>query len=60
MLAIVAFLTPIVAIIFFVNCVALAKKIRNGDQDTANHTGWGAIMFAFLVTMIVWSSLASH
>jgi len=53
MLEIPAFLTPIVALIFIVNCVALAKKIRNGDQDTANHTGWGAIMFAYLVTVIL-------
>jgi hypothetical protein len=29
------YLTPIVAIIFFVNCVGLAKKIAMGNQNTA-------------------------
>lgn len=58
MLAFFAYLTPIVAIIFFVNCVGLAKKIKKGDTDTANNTGWGAITFSFIVTAIVWCSLA--
>lgn len=48
MLYIFAYLTPIVAIIFFVNCVALAKKIKNGE-DTINNTGWGAVMFGFII-----------
>ncbi|MCR2803641.1 hypothetical protein [Paenibacillus soyae] len=47
------FLTPIVAIIFFVNCVGLAKKIAMGNQNTAINTGWGAIMFGFIVFSII-------
>ncbi|QYR19231.1 hypothetical protein KZ483_14850 [Paenibacillus sp. sptzw28] len=51
-----AYLTPIVSIIFFVNCVALAKKIKNGGESTANNTGWGAVMFGFIIFSIIWSS----
>jgi preprotein translocase subunit SecG len=47
------YLTPIVAVIFFVNCVALSKKIQKGDENTANHTGWGALMFGYLVFSIM-------
>lgn len=57
MLFIFFYLTPIVAIIFFVTCVSLAKRIRNGDTDTANHTGWGAVMFGFIILSIIWSTL---
>ena len=46
-------LTPIVAIIFFVNCVSLAKKIHKGDENTANNTGWGSIMIGFIVFSIM-------
>ena len=60
MIYIFALLTPIIAIIFFVNCVALAKKIKKGDEDTANNTGWGAVMFGFIVLTIIWSSLYSQ
>lgn len=54
------FFTPIVAIIFFINCVALAKKIKNGDPNTANHTGWGAIMFGYIIFTIIMCSLATQ
>ncbi|WP_442599939.1 hypothetical protein [Neobacillus sp. D3-1R] len=47
------YLTPIVAIIFFVNCVSLAKKIQKGDENTANHTAWGALMFGYIVFSIM-------
>jgi hypothetical protein len=49
------YITPIVAILFFLNCVSLAKKINNGNPDTANNTGWGAIMFGFIIFSIIWS-----
>jgi hypothetical protein len=49
MIAIMFYGTPVIAIIFFLNCVALAKKIKNGDEDTANNTGWGALMFGYIV-----------
>ncbi|MFC6230383.1 hypothetical protein ACFQI7_21395 [Paenibacillus allorhizosphaerae] len=55
-----AYITPIVAIMLFVNCVALAKKIKNGDANTAYNTGWGAIMFGFIIFSIIWSSLVSQ
>ena len=54
---IMVYLTPIVSIIFFVNCVAIAKKIKNGDENTANNTGWGAVMFGYIIFMIILSSL---
>jgi len=57
MLFLMVYLTPIVSIIFFVNCVAIAKKIKNGDENTANNTGWGAVMFGFIIFMIVCSNL---
>jgi ABC-type nickel/cobalt efflux system permease component RcnA len=57
LLFIFAFLTPIIAICFFINCVTLAKKIKNGDTNTANNTGWGAVMFGFIVFSLIWSSL---
>ncbi|MDX5475627.1 MAG: hypothetical protein LPK00_08810 [Bacillaceae bacterium] len=46
-------LSPIIAIIFFVNCVALAKKIQKGDENTAINTGWGAIMLGWIVFSIM-------
>lgn len=48
-----SYLTPIIAIIFFVNCVSLAKKIKKGDDNTANNTAWGAIMFGFIVFSLI-------
>lgn len=50
------YITPIIAIVFFVNCVALAKKIKNGDEDTVNNTFWGALMFGFIVFSIIWTT----
>ncbi|RKN75856.1 hypothetical protein [Paenibacillus ginsengarvi] len=55
MIYVFAFVTPIVAIIFFVNGVALAKKIVKGGVSTAHHTAWGAIMFGYLILSILWS-----
>ncbi|KRE31634.1 hypothetical protein [Paenibacillus sp. Soil522] len=60
MMPFIFYLTPIVSIIFFVNCVELAKKIKNGDKNTANNTGWGAVMFGFIIFSIIWSSLVSQ
>lgn len=51
------YITPIIAIVFFINCVALAKKIKHGNQNTANNAAWGAIMFGFIVFSIIWSTL---
>lgn len=56
---VIFYLTPLVAIIFFVNCVSLAKKIKNGDNNTANNTGWGAFMFAYIVFAIIVSSMSN-
>ncbi|MEC0094345.1 hypothetical protein [Paenibacillus macquariensis] len=60
MVYLMLFLTPIVSIIFFVNCVAIAKKIKNGDEDTANNTGWGAVMFGYIIFMIILSGLLTQ
>jgi hypothetical protein len=56
LLFIFLYITPMVGILFFVNCVSLVKKISKGNPDTANNTGWGAIMFGFIVFSIIWSS----
>jgi len=51
------YVTPIIAILFFVNCVTLAKKIKNGDGNTANNTVWGAIMFGYIIFSLIFSAL---
>jgi len=48
--------TPIIAIFFFVNCVSLTKKIKNGDENTAINTIFGAIMFSFIIFSLIGSS----
>jgi hypothetical protein len=53
----VLYVTPIIAIVFFINCVSLAKKIQKGDQNTANNTGWGAIMFSYIIFTLIWAGL---
>jgi hypothetical protein len=35
--------------LFFINCVSLAKKIKKGDENTANNTGWGAVMLGYII-----------
>jgi hypothetical protein len=60
MMPFIFYSVPIVSIIFFINCVELAKKIKNGDENTANNTGWGAVMFGFIIFSIIWSSLVSQ
>jgi hypothetical protein len=55
LLGVFLYITPIVSILFFLNCVSLVKKIKNGNQETANNTGWGAIMFGFIIFSIIWS-----
>lgn len=51
------YVTPIIAILFFVNCVSLAKKIKKGDGNTANNTGWGAIMFGYIIFSLIMAAL---
>lgn len=58
MIFIFMYLTPIIAIIFFANCVSIAKKLKNG-QDVQNQTVFGSIMFGFIILSIVWSVLLS-
>jgi hypothetical protein len=58
-MGILYYLTPIIAIIFFVNCVSLTRKIQKGDENTANNTFWGAIMFGYIVfSIMVFASLS--
>ncbi|MBM7609838.1 hypothetical protein JOD29_003114 [Lysinibacillus composti] len=45
--------TPIIAIFFFVNCVSLVKKIKNGDENTAINTIFGAIMFSYIIFSLI-------
>ncbi|GKU82573.1 hypothetical protein [Niallia sp. NCCP-28] len=47
------YLPPIVAIIFFVTCVSIIKKIKN-DQSTQNHTIAASIMFSYLFFTLIW------
>lgn len=53
-----AYLTPIIAIIFFINCVTIAKKLKK-DKDVYHETILGAIMFGFIIFSIIWSGLIS-
>ncbi|CEG28788.1 hypothetical protein [Bacillus sp. B-jedd] len=53
-----AFLTPIIAIIFFIKCVTIAKKIKKGE-DVFHETVLGAIMFGFIIFSIIWSGMMS-
>ncbi|WP_026907262.1 hypothetical protein [Paucisalibacillus globulus] len=48
------YISPIIAIIFFINCVSIGKKIVKG-QDVHNQTFFTAIMFGFIVLSIIWS-----
>ncbi|MFJ8236311.1 hypothetical protein ACIQ34_11255 [Ureibacillus sp. NPDC094379] len=48
----IVYVTPIVAIFFFVNCVSLAKKIKNG-KDTAINTTLGAIMLSYIIYSLI-------
>lgn len=48
---------PIIAIIFFLNCVSLAKKIQKGETNTADNSAWGAIMFAYIVFALIFANL---
>nr|WP_106779240.1 hypothetical protein [Lysinibacillus timonensis] len=49
----IVYITPIIAIFFFVNCVTLAKKVRNGDDNTAIYTILGAIMFSYIIFSLI-------
>lgn len=46
---ILIYLTPIISLLFFIDCVSLAKKIKQGNPNTANNTVWGAIMFGYII-----------
>jgi hypothetical protein len=52
----IIYLTPIIAILFFINCVSLAKKIKKGDENTANNTGWGAVMLGYIIFALIFSN----
>ncbi|MFT4414362.1 hypothetical protein ACLM5H_10935 [Fredinandcohnia humi] len=56
MVILLLYVTPIIAIVFFVNCVSLVKKIVKGE-DTANNTGWGAIMFGYIIFSLIMAVL---
>ena len=49
----IVYVTPIVAIFFFVNCVSLAKKIKAGDENTAINTIMGAVMLSYITYCLI-------
>ncbi|WP_077617545.1 hypothetical protein [Bacillus sinesaloumensis] len=58
MLVVFVFFTPIIAAIFFANCISILKKVKAG-KDVHNQTILGSLMFGFIVLSIVWSVLFS-
>ncbi|WP_155982742.1 hypothetical protein [Paucisalibacillus sp. EB02] len=48
------YITPIIAVIFFINCVSIAKKLHK-EQDIHNQTFFTALMFGFIVLSVIWS-----
>ncbi|WP_160648083.1 hypothetical protein [Chengkuizengella marina] len=43
---------PLIAFIFFIVCVSIAKKIHDGE-DTFYITFWGALLFTIIITGLV-------
>ncbi len=53
------YLSPIIAIIFFANCVSILKKVKEG-KDVYHQTILCSIMFGYIVMSIIWSVFLSH
>lgn len=52
------YFTPILSILFFINCVTLAKKIKK-EENTQLYTFLGSIMFGFIIFSIILAGIAS-
>lgn len=57
MVFIAVFVTPFLSIIFVLNSVTLAKKIKKGEEKTGNNTTWIAISFTLITYSLVWAAL---
>jgi hypothetical protein len=59
MIFVIANVTPIIAIVFFMNCVSIAKKMIKG-QDVHNQAILNGLMFGFIIFSIIWSALLTE
>jgi hypothetical protein len=59
MIFVIAYVTPIIAIVFFMNCVSIAKKMIKG-QDVHNQAILNGLMFGFIIFSIIWSALLTE
>jgi hypothetical protein len=59
MIFVIAFVTPIIAIVFFVNCVSIVKKLIKG-QDVHNQAILNGLVFGFIIFSIIWSALLTE
>jgi hypothetical protein len=59
MIFVIAYVTPIIAIVFFMNCVSSAKKLIKG-QDVHNQAILNGFMFGFIIFSIIWSALLTE
>lgn len=47
------YLTPILSIVFVLNSVGLALKIKKGDENIAGNTAWVTITFTLIMYSLV-------
>jgi ABC-type amino acid transport system permease subunit len=59
MIFVIAYVTPIIAIVFFMYCVSIAKKLIKG-QDVHNQAILNGLMFGFIIFSIIWSALLTE
>lgn len=53
---IIYYLTPILSILFFVNCVSILKRMKE-DKEHSVQTFLGSILFGFIIFSLIYSSL---
>jgi hypothetical protein len=56
MIFVIAYVTPIIAIVFFINCVSIAKKLLK-RQDVHNQAILNGLLFGFIIFSIIWAAL---
>jgi hypothetical protein len=59
MIFVIAYVTPIIAIVFFINCVSIVKKVIKGN-DVHNQAVLNGLMFGFIIFSIIWSALLTE
>jgi hypothetical protein len=59
MIFVIVYVTPIIAIVFFINCVSIVKKLIKG-HDVHNQAILNGLVFGFIIFSIIWSSLLNE